>query len=91
QYSIKQTDIRHIETRICKFVTEYERIYYKYKTARLPACLSTIHSLLHIPHYLQWLGPLWAYWEFAMERCCGRLRTLVLSRVEPYTNLSQRA
>ncbi|KDQ05685.1 hypothetical protein BOTBODRAFT_122378, partial [Botryobasidium botryosum FD-172 SS1] len=66
-------------------------IYYKYKTARLPACLSTIHSLLHIPDYLEWLGPLWVYWEFAMERLCGRLRGLVWSRINPYNSLSQRA
>ncbi|KDQ17635.1 hypothetical protein BOTBODRAFT_105599, partial [Botryobasidium botryosum FD-172 SS1] len=47
--------------------------------------------LLHIPDYLDWQGPLWAYWEFAMERLCGRLRKLVQSRVHPYSGLTQRA
>lgn len=66
-------------------------MYYKYDTARLPACLATIHGLLHIADYIKWLGPSWAYWEFAMERLCGRLRKLVLSRVHPYSGLTKRA
>ncbi|KDQ13907.1 hypothetical protein BOTBODRAFT_83514, partial [Botryobasidium botryosum FD-172 SS1] len=47
--------------------------------------------LLHIPDYIAWLGPLWAYWEYALERFCGRTRKLVLSRVNPYAGLANRA
>ncbi|KDQ05778.1 hypothetical protein BOTBODRAFT_122287, partial [Botryobasidium botryosum FD-172 SS1] len=47
--------------------------------------------LLHIPDYIHKQGPLWAYWEYAMERLCGRLKKLVLSRVHPYSALTQRA
>jgi hypothetical protein len=64
---------------------------YKYDTKRLPACLSTIHGLLHVADYIEWLGPPWAYWEFSMERLCGRLRKLVRSRVRPYAGLTNRA
>ncbi|KDQ17356.1 hypothetical protein BOTBODRAFT_79959, partial [Botryobasidium botryosum FD-172 SS1] len=46
--------------------------------------------LLHVADYIKWLGPPWAYWEFAMERLCGRLRQLVLSHVHPYSGLTRR-
>ena len=67
------------------------RLFFRYESDRLKVCLSTVHGLLHIAHYLKWMGPPSAYWEFAMERMCGRLRKLVKSRVRPYAGLTRRA
>lgn len=47
----------------------------------------TIHALLHIPHYIRQVGPLWASWAFIMERFCGHLLPAVKNRVQPYEHL----
>ncbi|POG60885.1 hypothetical protein GLOIN_2v1430867, partial [Rhizophagus irregularis DAOM 181602=DAOM 197198] len=43
--------------------------------------------LLHIAYSIQETGPLWATWQFPIERLFGMLIPLVHSRQHPYTNL----
>ena len=66
------------------------RIYYQYQADRLSACPITIHALLHIADSILFLGPVWVYWAFAMERFCGRLQRYVASRLHPYATLDRR-
>ncbi|KAG9018790.1 hypothetical protein FRB90_009638 [Tulasnella sp. 427] len=69
---------------------EYEKIFYQYKSERLPACVLTIHAWLHVPDIIEHSGPMWAYWCWVMERFCGRLSRAVSSRKWPYASLNRR-
>jgi hypothetical protein len=63
------------------------RLYYQYDPSRMSACPLTVHSLLHIADSIQFLGPVWTYWAFPMERFCGRLKHVVTSRRFPWARL----
>ncbi|KAG9077980.1 hypothetical protein FS749_010093 [Ceratobasidium sp. UAMH 11750] len=77
-----------LEISINEWVQEYERLYYQYEHDCLPACVLTIHALLHIPHYIQQTGPPSVTWSFVMERFCGHvLRPAFSNRVRPYEYL----
>lgn len=47
----------------------------------------TIHALLHIAQDIRFMGPVWVYWAFAMERYCGRLLPAIKSRRFLWANL----
>lgn len=55
-YSITSEGINRVRVLLNQFVVDYERLYYRYKEARLSACLSTIHALIHVHECLEWLG-----------------------------------
>jgi hypothetical protein len=44
----------------------------------------TIHALLHVADSIEWLGPPWAYWMFAIERLCGEIPQAIKSRRFPF-------
>ena len=52
-------------------------------------CPLTIHALLHIADSIEMVGPVWAYWAFAMERYCGSLQPAIRSRRHPYASLNR--
>lgn len=54
-------------------------------------CPLTIHGLLHIAPSMRSTGPVWASWEFPIERFCGTLLPAVKSRRFPYASLSNYA
>src|SRR5262249_52506246 len=85
---ITQADLQEIRRLFAEFVEHYEKEYYQYKEERLPACLSSIHYLLHVADMIQGMGPVRYYWQFPMERECGMLGPLVKSAVLPYANLA---
>lgn len=64
-------------------------IYYQHDLARLPACPLTIHALLHIADGIKFMGPVWCYWAYPMERYCGRLQRAIRSRRFPYSALDR--
>lgn len=68
----------------------FYRLYYQYADDRLSACPVTIHSLLHIADGIEYMGPVWVYWAFAMERFCGKMARNIKSRRFPYANLDNR-
>ena len=51
-------------------------------------CPLTIHALLHIAPSIRATGPVWASWEFPIERFCGLLIPAVKNRRFPYASLS---
>jgi hypothetical protein len=69
----------------------YKRLYFQYDMKRLPVCPITIHALLHIAPGIRKGGPVWSYWEWAMERFCGRLLCGIKSRRYPWTSLDSYA
>ncbi|KAG8961242.1 hypothetical protein FRC05_006265 [Tulasnella sp. 425] len=75
---------------IVKWYEEYEDIFYQYDPARLPTCLITVHTWLHLVDLMEQSGPLWGYWCWVMERYCSRLLRAVTSRKHPYTSLNRR-
>ncbi|KIO27430.1 hypothetical protein M407DRAFT_73261 [Tulasnella calospora MUT 4182] len=66
------------------------RIFYQYEAARLPTCLITVHTWLHLVDFMEQAGPLWGYWCWVMERYCSRLLRAVSSRKHPYASLNRR-
>ena len=54
-------------------------------------CPLTIHALLHIAPSIRVTGPVWASWEFPIERFCGLLIPAVKNRRFPYASLSNYA
>ena len=54
-------------------------------------CPLTIHALLHIAPSIRATGPVWASWEFPIERFCGLLIPAVKNRRFPYASLSNYA
>ncbi|KIO24551.1 hypothetical protein M407DRAFT_76825 [Tulasnella calospora MUT 4182] len=75
---------------IREWYTEYERMFYQYKTERLPTCVLTVHAWLHLVDIIEQSGPLWSYWCWVMERFCGKLVRAVSSRKHPYSSLNRR-
>ncbi|TEB26702.1 hypothetical protein FA13DRAFT_1756223 [Coprinellus micaceus] len=87
QLSITETTVEEIRQGFIDWVEDYERIYFQYTGERLAACVSTIHTLLHIADGIEMLGPVWVYWAFAMERFCGKLARLIRNRRFPFSQL----
>jgi hypothetical protein len=87
-YEITFDDCQTIKTLLEEFVSDYERLYYRYQLDRLRACLPTIHLLLHLADSILDCGPAWNFWQFPCERLCGMLKPMVHSRVSASRNLS---
>ncbi|TFK45219.1 hypothetical protein OE88DRAFT_1715451 [Heliocybe sulcata] len=89
QFEISDQDVEVLREKIIKWVEKYEKYYYQYKEERLPACPLTIHGLLHLPDDIKYCGPSWTSWTFYVERFCGHLKTVLRSRVQPWSNLNE--
>ncbi|KAG8680040.1 hypothetical protein FRC08_016579, partial [Ceratobasidium sp. 394] len=86
---ITDAQVDELEWKINRWVQDYERLYYRYDHDRLPACVLTVHALLHMPYYIRRAGPLPCSWSFVVERFCGHLlRPAVTNRVRPYDTLN---
>ncbi|KAI5819970.1 hypothetical protein BZA77DRAFT_223787, partial [Pyronema omphalodes] len=68
RYSFNEDDFQCIQSHILTFSSYYESRFYGRRYANLRACLPSIHQLLHIPHFLRQIGPMYAYWQWPMER-----------------------
>jgi Transposase family tnp2 len=87
-YEIAVENIDAIKTLLIDFVSDYERLYYQYNGARISACLSTFHLLLHLHESISDCGPAWVFWQFPCERVCGMLKPMVKNRSRANRNLS---
>jgi hypothetical protein len=66
------------------------RIYYQFDEERLQTCPVNTHYLLHIADSLEYMGPIWCYWAYPMERFCSFILNSVKSRRYPYANIDER-
>ncbi|KAG8712445.1 hypothetical protein FRC09_019864 [Ceratobasidium sp. 395] len=48
-----------------------------------------VHALLHIADDIERMGPVWCYWNFAMERFCGALARARKSNRFPFSSLNR--
>src|SRR6266849_8303059 len=64
------------------------RLYYQGDPARLSACPTTIHALLHITESIRFSGPVWCYWAFPMEQFCGHISHAIHSKQYPWTEIN---
>ena len=87
-YSIRADDIPRLRIMLARFVRHYEELYYQHKLARLPACRSVFHALLHVADCVEWLGPMWPYAQWTMERMCGLWVPKVKLKQQADRNLS---
>lgn len=56
----------------------------------MQTCTVNVHYLLHVADSIQYIGPVWSYWAFPMERFCSFVGASVKSRRHPWTNISRR-
>ena len=87
-YELTTEHINTVKTLLMEFVSNYEKLYYQYDTTRIPACLPTIHLLLHLHESISDCGPAWVFWQFPCERVCGMLKPMVQNRSIANRNLS---
>ncbi|KAI0052234.1 hypothetical protein FA95DRAFT_1669516, partial [Auriscalpium vulgare] len=70
-----------------EWVKAYERLYYQFSPERLPACVVTVHALLHIADSIEFIGPVWTTWAFPIERQCGHFQRCIKSRRNCFVNM----
>lgn len=78
---IAEGEIPVIEQRLRRFVHYYENRYYGRSWERLSSCLPVIHQVLHVAQAIRWLGPMYVYSQWPMERVCGMIAASAKSRV----------
>jgi hypothetical protein len=67
-YSVTPDDIAQVRVQMERFVLHYHDSYYRYEQRRLSACKPVFHALLHVADCLEWLGPMWSYAQWCIER-----------------------
>jgi hypothetical protein len=87
-YSVTAKDITDIRESMIQFVNHYHEVYYRYQNKRLPACRAVFHALLHVAECVEWLGPMWSYSQWVVERMFGLWTPKVKQRASASRNLS---
>ena len=80
QHSLRQADVGILDNLVQRFVKTFESLYYQGDPKKLPVCTINVHSLVHLPTYVQDCGPAWGWWQFAMERYCGIVKPKAYSK-----------
>src|SRR5579871_1746895 len=77
---MSRSEIPRIAAIARKFVSTYEKIYYRGQQERLPVCTINIHSIIHFSDWIADSGPACYFWQFPMERFCGVIRPMARSK-----------
>ena len=88
QTQISRAEAQEARKLLIDFVLQYEAIYFQQEKSRLKACTSQIHALLHIVDSVTWLGPVFCFWQFPLERYVGAMERLATSKSEINTSLT---
>ncbi|KEP49798.1 transposase family Tnp2 protein [Rhizoctonia solani 123E] len=89
-FKILRSDIVSIREGFVNWIQDYEKFYYQHNPARMQTCTVNIHYLLHVADCIEYLGPVWCYWSFPMERFCSFVGGVVKSRRFPFENIARR-
>ncbi|EUC55299.1 transposase family Tnp2 protein, partial [Rhizoctonia solani AG-3 Rhs1AP] len=89
-FDLPRNKIPEIRQGFAEWVQEYEQIYYQFDEERLQTCPVNTHYLLHIADSIEYMGPIWCYWAYPMERFCSFVLNSVKSRRYPYANIDER-
>ncbi|EUC62864.1 transposase family Tnp2 protein [Rhizoctonia solani AG-3 Rhs1AP] len=89
-YDLPHNELPALRQGIAEWIQEYEQIYYQFDEERLQTCPVNLHYLLHVVDSIEFLGPIWCYWTYPMERFCSYIGSSVKSRRYPYANIDQR-
>lgn len=73
-----------------RLLVRARRLYYQHKACRVSVCTINVHGLLHIADGIEFCGPIWCYWAWAMERFCGSLLRIIKSRRYPFKSIDKR-
>ncbi|KZT50704.1 hypothetical protein CALCODRAFT_535673, partial [Calocera cornea HHB12733] len=71
------------------WVEQYERLYTRGRPERAELCPVTVHSLLHVVDFIEWVGPVWTTWAFPKERFCGLVQRMITARRNPYLGIDR--
>lgn len=88
QRSIGQTQLSELEDLCVDFVKNYEKLYYRGESRRLPVCSVNVHYLLHLPSNVRDCGPSCYSSQFTMERYCGIVKPMARSKSQLNTSLT---
>ena len=88
QCSIRRLELPDLETLIIDFVQQYERLYYRCQSKRLPVCTVQIHYLAHLAAHIRDCGPARYWWQFPMERYCGIIKPKARSKSQMSVSLA---
>ncbi|KAJ7256046.1 hypothetical protein C8J57DRAFT_1075207 [Mycena rebaudengoi] len=89
QFEITDAEIEEVRIGFINWVKTYEDLYYQHNVSRMSTCPLTIHALLHIAPGIKFIGPVWCYWAFPMERYCGTLTPGIRSRRFPWASMDR--
>ncbi|KAJ1300030.1 hypothetical protein OPQ81_011150 [Rhizoctonia solani] len=89
-FDLPRDKIPEIRRGLAEWVEEYKQIYYQFDKDRLQTCPVNVHYLLHVADSIEYMGPVWCYWAFPMERFCSFIVNSVKSRRYPYANIDER-
>ncbi|CEL56160.1 hypothetical protein RSOLAG1IB_07613 [Rhizoctonia solani AG-1 IB] len=89
-YDLPRDELPTLQRGIAEWVEEYEQIYYQFDEQRLQTCPVNLHYMLHLVDSIEFLGPVWCYWTYPMERFCSYIGKSVKIRRYPYANIDQR-
>ena len=67
-YSVTTRDITKIHNTMAQFVVHYHQEYYRFEKKRLSACKPVFHAILHVADCIEWMGPMWSYSQWVVER-----------------------
>ncbi|KAH8153286.1 uncharacterized protein LAJ45_02873 [Morchella importuna] len=87
-YKLTMADIDEMEEDMIRVVTDYERLYYQYKTARISSCTTQVHGVLHLSTAMKVCGPNPIYHQYPMERTVCTIKAMCHSRSAANRNLS---
>ena len=87
-YSVTTGDITKIRDAMAQFVVHYHKEYYKFENKRLSACKPVFHALLHVADCIEWMGPMWSYSQWVVERMFSLWVPKVKLRSSATRNLS---
>ena len=85
---MSRSEIPRIAAIARKFVSTYEKIYYRGQQERLPVCTINIHSILHFADWITDFGPACYFWQFPMERFCGIIKPMARSKSKLGTSIA---
>ena len=91
QRKITQLQLQLTHKLLCKWVIEFEYIYYQRKPERIHFVRQCVHALTHLGPETFRVGPPSLSAQWTMERMIGHLGSLIKQPSNPFANLAEQA
>jgi hypothetical protein len=88
QRSVDTETLNHLEKECFQWVVQFENLYFKRDWNKIVFCRVVNHKVLHIAGQIRFLGPLYAYAQYQMERFIGHVTGKINLPSNPISNLN---